>query len=395
MTLRFLTAGESHGPALVAILEGIPAGLPLNPALLNQHLMRRQQGHGSGKRMQIEKDRVQILSGIMAGETIGAPIALLIPNLNHADWLGKEIPPYTNPRPGHADLTGALKYGFHDLRPVLERASARETAARVAIGAVCKQLLAQFAIRVEGYVAAIGAVTAVLDAIPLVERSRLAEESSVRCPDPAASQAMKDTIERAIDEGNTLGGTLEVLALGLPAGLGSYVHWDKRLDARLGQAVLSIPAIKGVEIGPAFANSRQPGTQVHDAIRLNEQNIQRASDRSGGVEGGMSTGQPLLIRAAMKPIATTITPQQTVNLAAGEERPTEYERSDYCPVPRAVPVIEAMAAFVLADALLEKLGGDSLPELLGHFAQLAQPRLQDLQIDGLPRIFWPDEAGED
>jgi chorismate synthase len=392
MTLRFLTAGESHGPALVAILEGMPAGLPLTADLLNQHLMRRQSGHGSGDRMKIEKDRVQILSGIMAGETIGAPIALLIPNLNHADWLGKEIAPFTNPRPGHADLTGALKYGFHDLRPVLERASARETAARVAVGAICKTLLSQFHIRVEGYVSAIGTVNADLDAIPLEERSHLAEESSVRCPDPVASQAMKDTIERAIEEGNTLGGTLEVIALGLPPGLGSYVHWDRRLDARLGQAILSIHAIKGVEIGPAFANSRQPGTRVHDAIRLQDQQLQRTSDRSGGIEGGMSTGQPLLIRAAMKPIATTLSPQQTVNLAAGQEMPTQYERSDYCPVPRAVPVIEAMLAFVLADALLEKLGGDSLAELQRHFAQLAQPRLQDLEVDGQTHIFWPYES---
>jgi chorismate synthase len=394
MTLRFLTAGESHGPALVAILEGIPAGLPLNSSLLNQHLMRRQRGHGSGDRMKIEKDRAQILSGVMAGETIGAPIALLITNLNHADWLGKEIPPFTNPRPGHADLTGALKYGFHDLRPVLERASARETAARVAVGAICKELLAQFDIRVEGYVAAIGEVNASLDDMPVEQRSALAEESSVRCPDPQAAQAMKEAIERAIEEGNTLGGTLEVVALGLPPGLGSYVHWDRRLDGRLAQAVLSIPAIKGVEIGPAFANSRQPGTRVHDAIRLADQQLQRASGRSGGTEGGMSTGQPLIVQAAMKPIATTLTPQQTVNLAAGQEMPTQYERSDYCPVPRAVPVIEAMVAFVLADALLEKLGGDSLAEQRTRFAQLKTTRLQDLDINGQPHIFWPAEDQE-
>lgn len=394
MKLRFLTAGESHGPALVAILEGIPAGLHLDSNELNQHLSRRQRGHGSGQRMQIEKDRVQILSGVMAGETIGAPIGLLIPNLNHTDWLGKEIPPFTNPRPGHADLTGALKYGFHDLRPVLERASARETAARVAVGAICNHFLAQFNIRVEGYVSAIGEVTAALDDIPLDERSKKAEGSNVRCPDPAASQAMKNIIEQAIDEGNTLGGILEVIALGLPPGLGSYVHWDKRLDARLGQAVLSIQAIKGVEIGPAFANSRQPGTKVHDAIRLKGQDLQRTSGRSGGIEGSMSTGQPLIIRAAMKPIATTLTPQKTVNLASGKEMPTQYERSDYCPVPRAVPVLEAMVAFVLADALLEKLGGDSLAEMRPRFDKLATTRLQDLHMDGEPHVFWPDANKE-
>lgn len=391
MSLRFLTAGESHGPALIAILEGMPAGLPLSPNLLNQHLSRRQKGYGSGDRMKIEKDRIQILSGVMAGKTIGAPIALMIPNLNHVDWRGKEIPPFTNPRPGHADLTGALKYGFHDLRPVLERASARETAARVAVGAICKELLGQFNIRVEGYVTSIGTVAASLDQIPLGDRAELAEKSNVRCPNSIASEMMKTEIENAIQGGNTLGGILEVVALGLPPGLGSYVHWDRRLDARLGQAVLSIPAIKGVEIGPAFANSRQPGTEVHDAIRIQDKRIERDSSRSGGTEGGMSTGQPLLIRAAMKPIATTITPQQTVNLAKGQEMPTQYERSDYCPVPRAVPVIEAMVAFVLADALLEKLGGDSLEEIHLHFSQLASPRLQDLEIDGQSHIFWPEE----
>jgi chorismate synthase len=394
MTLRFLTAGESHGPALVAILEGIPAGLPLTTNDINHHLSRRQRGHGSGERMQIEKDQIQILGGVMEGKTIGAPIALLLPNLNHKDWLGKEVPPFPNPRPGHADLTGAIKYGFHDLRPVLERASARETAARVAIGAVCKHLLAQFGVRVEGYVASIGEVTASLEDIPLESRSRRAEKSSVRCPDSAASQAMKESIEKAIDDGNTLGGVLEVLALGLPPGLGSYVHWDKRLDGRLAQAVLGIQAIKGVEIGPAFANSRQPGTKVHDAIRLADDRLQRTSNRSGGIEGGMSTGQPIIVRAAMKPIATTITPQKTVNLAKGKEMPTQYERSDYCPVPRAVPVIEAMVAFTLADALLEKLGGDSLGEIQPRFEKLAVASLKDLHMDGKPHVFWPSTDGE-
>jgi chorismate synthase len=390
MTLRFLTAGESHGPALVAILEGIPAGIPLTNDDIDRHLSRRQRGHGSGKRMQIEKDRVQILSGVMAGKTIGAPIALMITNLNHKDWLGKEVPPFANPRPGHADLTGAIKYGFNDLRPVLERASARETAARVAVGAICKHLLAQFNIRIEGYVSSIGEVTASLNDFPLELRSVKAEESSVRCPDPAASDAMKDAIENAIDEGNTLGGILEVLALGLPPGLGSYVHWDKRLDGRLSQAVIGIQAIKGVEIGPAFANSRQPGTKVHDAIRLKDGQLQRSSHRSGGIEGGMSTGQPIIVRAAMKPIATTITPQKTVNLAEGKEMPTQYERSDYCPVPRAVPVIEAMVAYTLADALLEKLGGDSLAEIQPRFDNLAAANLEDLHMDGQPHIFWPN-----
>jgi len=394
MPLRFLTAGESHGPSLTAILEGVPAGLPLSDKDINPNLQRRQKGHGSGERMQIEKDRVQILSGVMAGKTIGAPIALQITNLNHKDWLGKEIPAFPNPRPGHADLTGAIKYNLSDLRPVLERASARETAARVAVGSICKHLLSNFGIEVKGYVAAIGGITAAIDEILLQDRFTYAEKSSVRCPDNEASNAMVTAIEEAIDSGNTLGGVLEVIAMGLPAGLGSYVHWDKRLDARLAYAVMGIQAIKGVEIGPAFANSKNSGTEVHDAIHLDGKKITRATNRSGGIEGGMSTGQPVCVRAAMKPIATTITPQKTINIAKGKEMPTKYERSDYCPVPRAVPVIEAMVAFTLADALLEKLGGDSMQEIQTRFAQLTTASLNDLHIEDKPRVYWPKNKGE-
>lgn len=388
MRLRYLTSGESHGPALVAILEGMPAGLPLSPEIINVDLARRQRGYGSGPRMKIERDCVQILGGVMGGLTIGSPLALLIQNLDHDQWRGAAIAPFTAPRPGHADLIAAVKYGYRDLRPGLERASARETAARVAVGAICRHLLAQFNIRVEGYVLSIGEVTADLSEIPLEERFMQAEESEVRCPHPLASKAMCQAIRQAVQEGDTLGGIIEIIALGLPPGLGSHVHWDRRLDACLGASVLSVPAIKGVEIGPAFENARKSGTQVQDAICLDGERLTRSANRTGGVEGGMTTGQPLLIRAAMKPIATTLMPQRTVDLATGEETATRYERSDFCPVPRAVPILEATVAFVLADALLEKLGGDSLDEMRPRFESLRRARLSDLSMDDEEHIFW-------
>ena len=387
--LRYLTSGESHGPALLAILEGMPAGLPLTPEIINRELARRQRGYGAGPRMKIEHDSVEILGGVMAGQTTGAPLALRIVNRNHEQWKGKAVPPFTSPRPGHADLTAGLKYGYRDLRPSLERASARETAARVAVGAVCKHLLAQFGVQVLGYVVSIGDVDADLSAIPLTERARLAEENDVRCPDPAAAEAMRARIREIMAQRDTLGGVIEVAALGLLVGLGSHVHWERRLEARLGAAVLSVQAIKGVEFGPAFANTRLPGTQVHDAIRLAEDGaLERPTNRAGGLEGGITNGQPLILRAAMKPIATTLTPQQTVDLATGEETPTTYERSDFCPVPRAVPILEAVVSVVLADALLEKLGGDSLAEMQPRFAALRRARLDDLPMDGGSHVWW-------
>jgi chorismate synthase len=390
MSLRFLTSGESHGPALLAILDGLPAGLPLTPDLIDRDLARRQHGYGSGPRMKLEHDAVQIFSGVMGGLTTGAPLALRIENQDHAKWQGKSVEPLTKPRPGHADLTGALKYGYTDLRPALERASARETAARVAVGAACRLLLSQFGIRVGGYVSSIGEVSAALDDIPLLDRISLAQESDVSCPHAEAAAAMRSRIEEAIHARDTLGGVIEVLALGLPPGLGSFAQWDRRLEARLGAAVLSIQAIKGVEIGPAFANAHLPGTQAHDAIDLSAQgDLLRPTDRSGGLEGGVTTGQPLVVRAAMKPIATTLTPQNTVDLASGEQSPTRYERSDFCPVPRAVVIVEAMVAFVLADALLEKLGGDSLDEMLPRFASLRRARLADLPMDNTEHTWWP------
>ena len=390
MNLRFLTAGESHGPALIAILEGMPAGLPLSAKDIDLDLARRQQGYGAGPRMKIEQDRVRLISGVMEGHTIGAPLALLIENRDHARWRGQPIPPFTVPRPGHADLVGAIKYGYRDLRPSLERASARETAARVAVGAICKTLLAQFGIMVGGYVTAIGGVEADLDAIELPDRTALAEKTTVRCPDPKAAQAMVERIKQAIQDRDTVGGIIEVFALNLPPGLGSHVHWDRKLEARLGAAVLSVQGIKGVEIGPAFANAGRPGSQAQDAIFLEGENLWRAGDRCGGLEAGVTTGQPLLVRAAMKPIATTLTPQHTVDLSSGEEVLTQYERSDFCPVPRAVVVLEAAVAFVLTGALIEKLGGDSLNEMKLRFQSLRRARLPDLPMDGEGHLFWPE-----
>ncbi len=390
MPLRFLSAGESHGPGLTAILEGLPAGLALDGEQINRELARRQSGYGAGPRMKLEQDTAQILGGVMAGLTTGAPLALFVENRDAVRWRGKAVAPFTIPRPGHADLTGAIKYGYRDLRPALERSSARETAARVAAGAVCKQLLAAFGIRVGGYVTAIGGVAADLSGIPLEDRAELAEVSEVRCPEPAGSAAMQAAIRQAMLDKDTLGGLLEVVALGVPAGLGSFAQWDRRLEARLGGALLSIPAIRGVEIGPAFENAARRGTQANDPIRLAGEALVRPSLRSGGLEGGITTGQPILLRVAMKPIPTTLTPQPSVDLASGQEVDTQYERSDFCPVPRAVPILEGMVALVLADALLEKLGGDTLPELLTRFATLRGARLGDLPMDGAPHIFWPD-----
>lgn len=388
--LRFLTAGESHGPALMAILEGLPAGLPLSSEMIDRELARRQSGFGAGPRMKIETDQAQILGGVMEGHTTGAPLAILIQNRDHTRWRGRPVAAFTAPRPGHVDLAGLIKYGYNDLRPTLERASARETAARVALGAVCKHLLAQFGISIGGYVVSIGEVYAGLDSIPLEERPSLAEKNPLRCPDPVAAAAMQQRIESVIQERDTLGGVIEAVGLGVPPGLGSHVHWDRRLEARLGAAVLSIPAVKGVEIGPAFANTALRGTQAQDAIRLEGDSLLRPTARSGGIEGGITTGQPLIVRAAMKPIATTLKPQPTVDLATGEETPTRYERSDFCPVPRAVPILEAMIALTLADALLEKLGGDSLAEMLPRFATLRLARLSDLALEPREHIFWDD-----
>jgi chorismate synthase len=402
--LRFLTAGESHGPALTAILEGMPAGLPLSAADLAADLARRQTSYGAGGRMKIEQDTARILGGVMAGQTTGAPIALWIENRDFAKWRERDIPPMTTPRPGHADLTGAIKYGYRDLRLALERASARETAARVAVGAICKALLAQFAVRVGSYVTAIGGVEADparLAELSYQQRFDLAEGNDLRCPDLPAVEAMRQRVWDTMQARDTVGGVFEVIALGLPPGLGSHVHWDRRLSGRLLGAVGSIHAIKGVEIGPAFENAEKWGTEVHDEIFLEaerergemreteekDRGLVRRTNRAGGLEGGITTGEPLVLRVAMKPISTTLNPLRSVNLATREPDATTYERSDFNAVPRAGVVAEAMTAFVLADALIEKLGGDSLEEMRPRFAAMRQARLEDLPMDDAPWRF--------
>jgi chorismate synthase len=393
VTLRFLTAGESHGPELTAILEGLPAGLVLDRAALDAFLARRQAGFGTGGRMKIERDTVRISAGVMAGRTTGAPVALHLLNKDHANWSQREVPPLTVPRPGHADLSATVKYGYGDLRLALERASARETAARVAVGALCAQLLAVFDIHVGSYVIAIADVDAALPEPPdYPGRFAATEASAVRCPDPAATEGMVAAIRAAIADRDTLGGVFEVVALGLPPGLGSHVHWDRRLTGRLLAAIASVPAVKGAELGPAFENARLRGTAVHGGFGLDGERIRRLGQRAGGLEGGITTGEPIVLRGAMKPIATTLTPLPSVDLATGAASATDYERSDFCAVPRAAVVGEAMVAFVLADALLEKLGGDSLDELRPRFAALRQNRLADLPMDAAPWRFGYDES---
>ncbi len=380
--LRFLTAGESHGPQLTAILDGMVAGLALSAADVDRDLAKRQVGYGASPRMKIEHDHVQITGGVQSGQTTGAPIALSIDNLDHEKWRDRDIAPMTVPRPGHADLTGAIKYGYRELRLALERASARETAARVAIGAVCRKYLGEFGIVIGSYVVSIGAIEAqIAGEQSYLDRFAQAEQSDVRCPDPIVAEQIHAEIRATMEAKDTVGGITEVVALNVPPGLGSYAQWDRRLSARLIGALSSVHAMKGVEIGSAFENARKRGTQVHDEILREGDRLVRATNRSGGFEGGITTGEPIVMRAAMKPIATTLNPLRSVDLATGEDARTQYERSDFCPVPRAGVILEAMMAFVLADALIEKLGGDSLAEMKPRFEQLRQARLEDLIMD--------------
>jgi chorismate synthase len=382
--IRCTTAGESHGKALTAIVEGLPAGLPLRADDIDRELKRRMMGHGRGARMKIEADRVELLSGVRAGETLGSPIGLLIPNRdweNWADVMASEPDPpgaaprrrqVLRPRPGHADLVGALKYGRVDARDILERASARETAARVACGAACKVLLAQFGVEIGSHVVALGAIEARVPAPLPMPLSAAADASPVRCLDPDASAAMVEAIDAARKARDTLGGIVEVVAIGLPVGLGSHVSWDRKLDGRLAGALMSIPAVKGVEIGIGFAGARRPGSEVHDPIARGGSRLTagfaRASNRAGGLEGGMTNGQPIVARLAMKPISTLLRPLQTVDLVTGGPSKAQAERSDVTAVPALGVIAEAMCAIVLADALLEKCGGDSLGELRDNLA---------------------------
>ncbi|GAB4562742.1 MAG: chorismate synthase [Anaerolineae bacterium] len=388
MMLRFLTAGESHGPYLTAILDGMPAGLALSAEDIERDLARRQHGYGSGGRMKIERDQAEIASGVMAGRTTGGPISMRIVNRDFEKWRDRDIEPMTVPRPGHADLTGAIKYGYRELRLALERASARETAARVAVGAACRKLLATFGIIVGSYVVSIGDVDAPPpEGMDYLERFTQAAANDVHVANPDRVTAVQERIRRAMEERDTLGGVIEVVALNVPPGLGSHVQWDRRLDARLAGALMSVHAMKGVEIGPAFENARRPGTLVHDEIFVEDGRLVRRTNRAGGFEGGITTGEPIVARVAMKPIATTLTPLRSVDLASGEPSQTRYERSDFCAVPRAGVILEAMTCFVLADALLEKLGGDSIEEMRPRFEKLRQARLEDLLMDNQPWRF--------
>jgi chorismate synthase len=387
--LRFLTAGESHGPLLSAIMDGLPAGLPLHADDINLELARRQQGYGSGGRMNIERDEVRITAGLMKGMTTGGPLALHVENRDFKNWKEKDIDPMPTPRPGHADLTGAIKYGYRDLRVALERASARETTMRVAAGAVARKLLAEFGIVIGGYVVQVGAVHATVpDDLPYLDRFATAEGNDVRSPVLNAVDSMHEAIRQIKIDKDTLGGVMEIVALNVPPGLGSHVHWDRRLDAKIVAAMVSIHAMKGAEIGPAFENAGKPGTQVHDAIVLGEEeNLIRKTNRAGGFEGGITTGEPIVARVAMKPIATILQAMESVNLATGQPEPTVYERSDFCALPRAVPIGEAMMALVIADALLEKLGGDSLEEMRPRFDTLRRARLSELPMDNVEWRF--------
>ncbi|MEP7198561.1 MAG: chorismate synthase [Chloroflexota bacterium] len=381
--LRFLTAGESHGPCLTGIVEGVPAGLTIDMDALNDDLRRRQGGYGRGGRQRIEQDQAEITSGIFNGMTIGAPIALRVENKDWANWKDKVVPAWHVPRPGHADFAGRIKYGVADMRLIAERASARETAMRVAVGALAKQLLRAFDIHVGSFVTEIGGVVMPIPAgVSYDELFARAEESDVRCPDPEWSEQMHARIRETMSKRDTVGGVFVVAATGVPVGLGSHVHWDRKLDGRLAAALMSIHAIKGVEIGTAFENARKFGTEVHDefltaddgrqtaendAVGSQRSAVGRLSNRAGGLEGGMTNGQPVVLRAAMKPISTTLTPLRSLNMQTGEAATTNYTRSDICAVPAASVVGEAMVAWVLAEAMAEKFGGDSLEEMKRHF----------------------------
>ncbi|MDG2241018.1 MAG: chorismate synthase [Longimicrobiales bacterium] len=379
--ISFHTAGESHGRGLTALLEGMPAGLPLSMERdVDPELSRRQGGYGRGRRMKIESDTADLLSGVRLGETLGSPISMIIWNRDWENWttaMAHEAPaedenpkalrPHYLPRPGHADLVGAFKYDRRDVRDILERASARETAARVACGAVAKRLLGEFGIRIGSHILSIGSTEAILQELP-EDLNATADLSPVRCLDEAAASRMMLEIDDAKERGDTLGGVFEVVATGVPVGLGSYVSWDTKLDGRLAGAVMSVQAVKGIEIGLGFTGARRPGSEVHDAIVRNDDKpragrIGRASNRAGGLEGGVSTGEPILVRGAMKPISTLRKPLPSVDLRDGSVGDAAVERSDVCAVPAAGVVAESMVALVLADAFLDKFGGDSVGEI--------------------------------
>jgi len=371
--LRYLTAGESHGPALTAIVEGVPAGLPLTGDYINRQLARRQGGYGRGARMKIESDTVRFLSGVRGGLTLGSPITLQVENRDWNNWSAVMSPEpdarvdervVTRPRPGHADLAGAIKYRHKDIRNVLERSSARETAARVAVGSVARRILDELGIKIVGQVVRIGSVEAVVDGLSMEELEARLAGSQLLCADPAAEQRMIDEIDRAREAGDTLGGIFKISAYGVPAGLGSYAQWDRKLDGRLAAAVMSIQAIKGVEVGLGFAAAGKAGSQVQDEIFYKSgRGFYRRTNHAGGIEGGVTNGEVLVLRAAMKPIPTLYRPLQSVDMITKEPLKATVERSDICAVPAACVVGEAAVAWELARACLEKCGGDSMAEL--------------------------------
>ena len=383
--LRFTTAGESHGPALVSVLEGLPAGLPLAADHVNADLWRRQQGYGRGRRMQIERDEIEFLSGVRAGQTIGSPVAMLIRNRDWKNWVDIMDPArrdeddsvarkrvVTRPRPGHADMSGLLKYDRDDARDILERASARETTARVAAGAICRRLLSEFGVTVGSHLVHLGGIDAARPAELPHPLNDASDASPLRTLDASAEARMIAAIDAAKQSGNTLGGICEVVVTGLPVGLGSHVSWDRKLDGRIGAALMSIPAVKGVEIGLGFETARRTGADVHDEIdacpgRERAGNVRRRTNRAGGLEGGMTTGEALVVRVAMKPIATLMRPLGTVDVPTGEAAAAVAERSDVTAVPAMGVIAEAMLAFVVAQAWLEKFGGDSLRETRHNF----------------------------
>src|SRR5690349_16496559 len=392
--LRFTTAGESHGPALISVLEGIPAGLPLLAEHVDVELARRQQGYGRGRRMQIERDTVQFLSGVRAGQTIGSPISMMIANKDWKNWQDVMDPApregdpdprrraVTRVRPGHADLTGILKYDRDDARDILERASARETTARVAAAAICKRFLSEFEVRIGSHLVSLGGIDAARPADMPEDVNAAADASPLRTLDHDAEQRMVTYIDEIKRAGNTLGGVCEVVVDGLPVGLGSHVSWDRKLDGRIGAAIMSIPAVKGVEIGMGFQTARVTGADVHDEIemapgRVRAGSVRRKTNRAGGLEGGMTTGEPLVVRVAMKPISTLMRPLGTVDVATREAAAATAERSDVTAVPAMGVIAEGMLALVIADAFVEKFGGDSLGETkrnydsyLSHIAAL-------------------------
>lgn len=375
--IRYLTSGESHGPALMGIVEGLPAGLALTETDINGDLARRQTGYGRGGRMAIEKDTVRILSGVRWGLTMGGPVGLIVENRDWVNWSEKmsadkayagKAAPVTKPRPGHADLTGMMKYGHDDARNILERSSARETAMRVAVGGTAKALLKVFGIGVYGWVREIGGISSgdIKGAAPAV--SRLAEDSLVRCPDTAASASMVEAIEKAKKAGDSLGGIFEVVVTGCPPGLGSFVQRDRTLDGLLAGAMMSIQAMKGVEIGMGFEAGRRPGSEVHDEIFYSaKKGYYRKSNNAGGIEGGMSNGSDIVVRVAMKPIPTLYKPLRSIDIATKKPFKASVERSDACAVPAAAVVGEAVAAFVIAQVMAEKFGGDSIVEMKRNF----------------------------